>query len=134
MGTTPVALRSRVCAPFAGVLGIPGAFVGAVAGAPSDGEIEKANRDNSSEMRVMPILGLKRFSAGDRTSSSGGWFLSSRRSLPNKVELLGRAHIIQSSHRHCMRRSGQFLRIMAHFLANRGHGIAKPVQVFLGLG
>jgi hypothetical protein len=65
MVTTPVAILSKVCAQFAGVLGMPvgmpgtGAAVraGVVDGALNAGETDNANKDKSSEMRDMPILG-----------------------------------------------------------------------------
>jgi hypothetical protein len=59
MVTTPVAIRSKVCAQLAGVLGIPGAGIGlpAGAGAANACAMESANMDRNNEMRDMPILG-----------------------------------------------------------------------------
>ena len=64
MVTTPVAMRSRVWAQVAGLLGIPAADTVAAAaprvgaGVAKAGMTKKAVRDTNSEVRSMPILGL----------------------------------------------------------------------------
>src|SRR5579859_3993737 len=143
MVTTPVAILSSVCAQLAGVMGMPVAGdAGGVAdpgaertgGAPNTRVTDSAINDRSSEMRGMPILGLNFNDTEGWDKCAAGRFLSAGRCIPNQIQLLGRTHIVQSSNGHCMRGRREFLRIMAHFLANRGHGIAKPIQVLLGLG
>jgi hypothetical protein len=58
MVTTPVAIRSSVCAQFPGVFGMPGEEDGGAVGAVNAGVAENVNKHKSSEMRDMPILGL----------------------------------------------------------------------------
>src|SRR5271156_600030 len=60
MVTTPVAMRSSVCAQLAGVFGMPIARVGVdgAVGAVNAGVAENASKDRNSEIRDMPILGL----------------------------------------------------------------------------
>jgi len=54
--TTPVAIRSSVCAQLAGVLGMARGFGGGAAGA-AKAETEIASKDANNKLRGMPILG-----------------------------------------------------------------------------
>src|ERR1700722_15118385 len=66
MVTTPVAIRSRVCAQLAGELTTPGAGTVGTAGAPGGagaaaakrGAADNSNTGRNNAIRDMPILGL----------------------------------------------------------------------------
>src|SRR5450631_1761443 len=61
MVTTPLAILSRVCAQFAGELGMPGAGMGIGGAAAKTRVTDNTNTEKSSAVRDMPILGLEWF-------------------------------------------------------------------------
>src|SRR5580698_1618209 len=94
MVTTPVAILSKVCAQFAGLLGTPGGGTGTgFRGALKTGLTDNANNDKSSEIRDMPILGLD-FDWVQGSDKFRSRAVPMKQSFPSKLDqaALPRAH------------------------------------------